>query len=522
MGPIFTFLSYELGTWDLNTQLFWILVYAYIAHRVMFESAFLETTVREDHFRHPLDRIVLSWSPSFTLSFYAPLGSAYALLSILLALLVIFLASSYHLLYQFHIHHTLTQHLRSTMRYLTVLVSLVFALFYLQLSALAALPALGLDLRPHTHPALQHISSDPLHLFNAMQLFPPGYGPSHDTALSVVGPVTNLSNVRKLGERYPSVVARREVVLEGFDDLTQSWLPILFKHLPSTHPSFTPHWTLFPHQPRLDWRMTLAAASESYTDQPWLLSLMVRLLQGDERVVATFLDEEQYPFHTRPPSLIRSLLYEYDLTRLDSYWARNFPVPPPLAATAPSVGPLEEGDGAGGLILVNVSVLAPWAYAGVQRRERSESLREWRRSRVEGKDWRDSSCPNRGEEEGNQTRGIRWWYKRLVGEYSPPIHLQNASLSHLIESHRSQLTPLISSDQERAQCVLTPPSPSSFSAASLMCDIVFEMRSALRGGDEDEEALWIDYWILIVLVVVNGLVRMRYNLFAHYHYDLEP
>ena len=68
---------------------------------------------------------------------------------------------------------------------------------------------------------------------------------------------------------------RPEVILEGADSIHGPWLEYDFLYKPgnvSSAPQF-----LSPHQPRLDWQMWFAALG-SYQHNPWLLSLVFRLL----------------------------------------------------------------------------------------------------------------------------------------------------------------------------------------------------------------------------------------------------
>jgi hypothetical protein len=77
------------------------------------------------------------------------------------------------------------------------------------------------------------------------------------------------------------------------------------------------------------------AALGSYHHNPWLISLMYRLLhsqnkirQGDgssrmtDNAVLDLLDRDQYPFEYSPPSQVRAVLYDYDFTRWNTSWNR--------------------------------------------------------------------------------------------------------------------------------------------------------------------------------------------------------
>lgn len=55
------------------------------------------------------------------------------------------------------------------------------------------------------------------------------------------------------------------------------------------------------------------AALSTYRQNPWLLSLVYRLLSGDAAVLR-LLDVKRYPFPRNPPKYIRGMLYKYRYT----------------------------------------------------------------------------------------------------------------------------------------------------------------------------------------------------------------
>ena len=71
------------------------------------------------------------------------------------------------------------------------------------------------------------------------------------------------------------VGGRPEVILEGADSAGGPWSQYEFLYKPG-NTSSAPQFML-PHQPRLDWQMWFAALG-SYQHNPWLLSLVFRLL----------------------------------------------------------------------------------------------------------------------------------------------------------------------------------------------------------------------------------------------------
>lgn len=109
-------------------------------------------------------------------------------------------------------------------------------------------------------------------------------------------------------------VARPEIVLEGSAD-GRRWDALEFRHKPGD-PSKSPTWVA-PHQPRLDWQMWFAALG-SYQSNPWLLNLVVRLLQGHPEVLA-LMDQARWPGGAEQGGqgawrlkFVRAVRYDYD------------------------------------------------------------------------------------------------------------------------------------------------------------------------------------------------------------------
>jgi hypothetical protein len=109
---------------------------------------------------------------------------------------------------------------------------------------------------------------------------------------------------------------RHEVVLEGFDGTV--WREYSFACAPGD--VMRRPCVIAPFQPRLDWQIWFAAMS-SAEDEPWLIRLMVKLLEGDAAVLALMGPN---PFD-RPPEKIRARLYEYHFTRFGEpgWWKRQ-------------------------------------------------------------------------------------------------------------------------------------------------------------------------------------------------------
>jgi predicted DCC family thiol-disulfide oxidoreductase YuxK len=97
---------------------------------------------------------------------------------------------------------------------------------------------------------------------------------------------------------------RPEIVIEGSTD-GETWREYVFRYKPG--PLSRPALWNIPHQPRLDWQMWFAALG-SIRDNPWVVNLMLRLLEGSPSVLALF---DSNPFADAPPKYIRAQLYDY-------------------------------------------------------------------------------------------------------------------------------------------------------------------------------------------------------------------
>ncbi len=116
--------------------------------------------------------------------------------------------------------------------------------------------------------------------------------------------------------------SRPEIVVEGSNDGVH-WAAYEFKYKAGDvkrRPGF-----VAPHQPRLDWQMWFAALGD-YRENPWFVNFCVRLLQGNQEVLALLGNN---PFPEAPPRYIRALLYEYEFTtfaarrRTGDWWRRE-------------------------------------------------------------------------------------------------------------------------------------------------------------------------------------------------------
>lgn len=128
------------------------------------------------------------------------------------------------------------------------------------------------------------------------------------------------------GLTSPSVVARPEIIVEAqlqdkdggsvsdWKELKFRWKPGDLRQMPLQ---------VAPHQPRLDWRMWFAALG-SYNHNPWFVAFLDRLLNGCSDA-AHLLNEPDIEAGKKRIVRIRSNLYTYDFTRIDSEWSRTIP-----------------------------------------------------------------------------------------------------------------------------------------------------------------------------------------------------
>ena len=115
---------------------------------------------------------------------------------------------------------------------------------------------------------------------------------------------------------------RGEIVIEGSTDGVE-WLPYEFKWKPG-NVKRAPGWCA-PHQPRLDWQMWFAAL-EAPEQNPWLVGLIARLLEGSRDVTGLLAYN---PFPDKPPHYIRAMFYRYRFTTAEerrqtgAWWKRQ-------------------------------------------------------------------------------------------------------------------------------------------------------------------------------------------------------
>jgi hypothetical protein len=134
-------------------------------------------------------------------------------------------------------------------------------------------------------------------------------------------------------------VRRPEITIEGSED-GEHWREYVFRYKVSRMDRAPRQ--VAPHQPRLDWQMWFAALG---SPPGWFVSLLVRLMEGSQEVLALFAEN---PFPEHPPRYVRAVLYDYRMTGLatrrstGAWWTRErigLYVPPlALAAGAPMHG----------------------------------------------------------------------------------------------------------------------------------------------------------------------------------------
>ena len=113
--------------------------------------------------------------------------------------------------------------------------------------------------------------------------------------------------VNRYGLFAVMTTSRIEIVIEGSND-GKEWQAYEFNYKPGgvyRHLSW-----VAPYQPRLDWQMWFAALS-NYQSNPWFERLMLRLLEGRQKVTSLFAHN---PFPSAPPRFIHAMACDYHFT----------------------------------------------------------------------------------------------------------------------------------------------------------------------------------------------------------------
>ena len=161
----------------------------------------------------------------------------------------------------------------------------------------------------------------PINAWLIFTAFKPRSRPPHALA-TVYGQLEAFRIVNGYGLFRVMTKDRGEIVVEGSAEGVE-WLPYEFKWKPGDVKR-APGWCA-PHQPRLDWQMWFAAL-ESPQQNPWLVGLIVRLLQGSHEVTGLLAHN---PFPDKPPRYIRATFYRYrftttsELRQTGAWWKRE-------------------------------------------------------------------------------------------------------------------------------------------------------------------------------------------------------
>jgi hypothetical protein len=120
---------------------------------------------------------------------------------------------------------------------------------------------------------------------------------------------------------------RDEIIVEGTANPTPNeyadWRAYEFKGKPGDPMRMPPQ--IAPYHLRLDWQMWFAAMS-NYTEEPWFVNLVAKLLKGDRAVISLL---RYNPFGDSPPKYIRARLYRYRFStaverrRTGAWWQRD-------------------------------------------------------------------------------------------------------------------------------------------------------------------------------------------------------
>lgn len=135
---------------------------------------------------------------------------------------------------------------------------------------------------------------------------------------AVLEPVTGFRLTHDYGLFAVMTCLRPEILIEGSLD-GREWRAYEFRFKPGALDR-APVWSA-PHMPRLDWQMWFAALG-NYRQNPWLVRLQQRLLDGEPAVLDLLGDD---PFDGQRPRYVRATLVRYEMTdvatwRAEGHW----------------------------------------------------------------------------------------------------------------------------------------------------------------------------------------------------------
>jgi len=116
--------------------------------------------------------------------------------------------------------------------------------------------------------------------------------------------------------------ARYEIEFQGSND-GKTWITYPFRYKPQD-PKERPGFYA-PYQPRFDWNLWFASLVP-WRASPWVVLAQERLLEGSPSVLELFRAD---PFHGKPPSMVRTVLWQYWVTDLETkrktgaWWRRQ-------------------------------------------------------------------------------------------------------------------------------------------------------------------------------------------------------
>jgi len=116
--------------------------------------------------------------------------------------------------------------------------------------------------------------------------------------------------------------ARYEIEFQGSRDGTQ-WIPYPFRYKPQN--IYERPGIYAPYQPRFDWNLWFASLGP-WQQSPWVVNAQMRLLEGSPSVLKLFRSD---PFNGRPPTLVRTVIYQYWFTDMKTkratgaWWRRE-------------------------------------------------------------------------------------------------------------------------------------------------------------------------------------------------------